>query len=155
MHSKPAVRSRMSNWFRPALLAAAFALCAVPAHAQQSDLAGTWGFRAAFKAADCTMDGQATLTPARAPGVYNVRMRATETCSGEVRTTAEETCIATQSGQHVSLRCTVVSVTPASGYLPDDFELERVGGDRMQGVLTANWNAPAIWRRLDNNAPVA
>lgn len=146
MHSKPAARQPMSNWFSAAALAASFAL-ALPAHAQsQTALAGQWAFRSENAAIGCTITGQATLRPARGSGRYNVRMIATETCDGRVNSQVDETCVATRMRTHLSVRCTVDRGPP--GYLPDDFELDIVGDGRMQGLLTANWNAPAEWRKL-------
>ncbi len=76
-----------------------------------------------------------------------MRMIATETCDGRITSRVEETCAAVRTRTHVSVRCRL-DRAPAN-YQPDDFELEIVGDERMQGLLTANWNAPAEWRRLN------
>lgn len=147
MHSKPAGRPRMSNWSKAAALVANLAFVS-PAHAQtQTGLAGQWAFRSEFAAINCTITGQATLTPT-APGRYDVRMTARETCGGADNGVAEEVCVATQTGTRVSVDCDVLRTIPQRRYYPDDFELQWGGGNHMTGLLTANWNAPAEWRRL-------
>ena len=144
----------MSNWFRPALLAAALAFATTPAHAQTRDLSGRWAFRSEFAAINCTITGEATLQRQRRAGRYDVQMRATETCDGVPASWAEERCVATRTRNHLSVRCTVLR-SSVGGYLPDDFELEIAGDGSMQGLLTANWNAPAEWRRLDAPANIS
>lgn len=148
MHSKPAAPLCMSNWSKPALIAAAFALAAPQADAQTRDLSGQWAFRSENAAIGCTISGQATVHRMLTVGRYDVRFRATEACRGAYESWAEERCVATETQNHLSVRCRV-DRSNAGGYLPDDFELE-IGGDGvMRGLLTANWNAPAEWRRLD------
>ncbi len=62
--------------------------------------------------------------------------------------------MARRISDRVSIRCTIVQIDPGRSYLPDDFELVVRDPGLMTGLLTANWNAPAVWRRRDS-APVA
>lgn len=144
----------MSKWFKAALIAAM--LMPAPVFAQSQDsLAGNWEFRAVFEEIGCVITGEATLTPAAQENRYDVVMIATETCTGQApNAPVNEHCIAGRTGDRVSIICTLVNLAPGRSYLPDNFELVLRDPNTMIGLLTANWNAPAAWRRRDA-APVS
>jgi hypothetical protein len=142
----------MWNWCRAALIATVF----IPssAFAQTQSLAGAWTFRAVFEEIGCSISGEATLTATRADNVYDVAMTATETCRTGSYQPVGQQCIARRTQDRVAIRCIIVSIEPGRPYLPDDFELTVQDANLMTGLLTANWNAPAVWRRL-GRPPVA
>jgi hypothetical protein len=144
----------MSNWCKAALCAAIFAALTTSAFADDS-LAGEWVFQSVNDEIGCTIAGRATLTHdanADTPA-YRVAMRAAQTCGGVQTSESSETCAATRKSGAVVVSCRVVEST-APGYLPDDFILTERNPDLMVGRLTANWNAPAEWRRA-RAAPVS
>lgn len=155
MRSKPVGRPSMSNW--SSALALAIALTASPAVATESaSLAGAWQIRATYEAIGCVITGEAVLTPRNRADIYDVRMTTIETCDYDEGPNApvDQACTATRRAEHVSVDCRVIRVDPGRGYLPDDFELLVIDDASMIGRLTANWNAPAIWRRA-NAVPVS
>ena len=95
----------------------------------------------------CMITGQATLTPTRTQGVYTAAMTTRETCGDVVGGPVDQHCTVSQSAIRISVLCTVTHIDPVRDYLPDDFELVVSTPNRLTGLLTANWNAPAEWRR--------
>ena len=137
----------MWNWCRAALIATAFSPSL--AFAQTQSLAGAWTFRAVFEEIGCSISGEATLTPTGADNVYDVALTATETCRTGSYGPVGQQCTARRAQDRVAIRCAIVSIEQGRSYLPDDFELVVRDANLMTGLLTANWNAPAVWRRLD------
>lgn len=145
----------MSNWFKAAVAAAV--LCQAPnagAAVDTRDLAGAWDFRAVFEDIGCTITGDATITPTNADNVFDVALNAVQTCDGVTEPPVGQRCTARRTQDRVSIRCTIVRIDAGRSYLPDDFELNVSDSGLMIGLLTANWNAPAVWRRRDA-APVS
>src|SRR5215510_7609315 len=136
----------MWNWCRAALIAAAFSPSS--ALAQTQSLAGAWTFRAVFEQIGCSISGEATLTPTRTGNVYDAALTATTTCRTGSFQPVGQACTARRAQDRVAIRCTVVSIEPGRPYLPDDFELTVRDANLMTGLLTANWYAPAVWRRF-------
>jgi|CXWL01.1.fsa_nt_gi hypothetical protein len=145
----------MSNWFKAALAAAI--LCqatAAQASVDTRTLAGAWEFRAVFEQIGCTITGGATITRTSTENVYDVALNAVQTCDGVTEAPVGQSCVARRVNDRVSIRCRIVQIDPGREYLPDDFELTVSDSGLMIGQLTANWYAPAIWRRRDT-APVS
>jgi len=82
-------------------------------------------------------------------------MVADQQCGPQDGGRAVEACQAEEIATHVSIRCKLVRTIPNHPYVPDDFELELRSDAVMTGLLTADWNTPAIWRRGDQAAPAA
>jgi hypothetical protein len=140
----------MRGWLIAALTltvaAVAASASALPAPA---GLEGVWTYRTeAWTAANCVISGNAILSRSDGrPNEYRARMVSTESCEHGRVTRAEQECIVLQDAQTVLVECRVVSTSPPSSYLPDNFVLEVRTRDLLVGRLTANWNAPAEWRR--------
>ena len=146
----------MSTWCSGALAAAGLAFTCAPAlAAAAAPLAGRWSFRSDNAALGCSISGDATLAAGSEANTYIVRMVAHETCGPDDHGVAAEICQAQLTGTHLSVHCGVLRTIPARTYYPDNFELDLRPDGAMSGVLTANWNTPALWRRGGDGAPVA
>jgi hypothetical protein len=141
----------MSKWFSAVVIAAM--LWPAPVFAQTQSLVGAWDFRAVFQEIGCTISGEATITSTATSDVYDVALTAIETCGEVADAPVGQRCVARRVRDRVSIQCRIVQIDPGRDYLPDDFLLVVRDRTLMTGLLTANWNAPAVWRRRDS-API-
>jgi hypothetical protein len=117
-------------------------------------LAGLWRFQTIVtEVGRCTVSGRAMLRPGAAPGRYDVHMEATERCEGVGEWNAVETCVAIETGERVSIDCTLIE-RPSPTYMPDDFVLTKQSTALMRGMLISGWDGAATWWR-DRAAPIS
>jgi len=141
---------RISHLFVPAALALAALASASPAVAKPrggDPVLGSWTFETATYKGSCKMRGEMTLRADAAPGRYQCSFVATETCTG-LKVRADQSCTALKSGQKLSVKATIVKITPPDvPYAPDDWELTIVDSSKMIGELRSADIAPVTFYR--------
>src|SRR5262245_61253387 len=142
----------MRGWMIAALALAVATSAA--AQSQAASLAGAWTYRTdVWTTGRCVISGDAMLTPiAGRADQYRAHLVSTEACDYGGGAVAEQECVVLQDGQTVLVQCRVTRTNSSAGYLPDDFVLQMRTHDHLVGRLTANWNAPAEWRRRSSPA---
>lgn len=135
-----------------AFIAALAFLCAGEAHAQAT-IAGAWVFEATQPEIGCRITGQATIAARDDAGVRRVQLTTHEVCNagGEWRSTQE--CSAAVNEGRLIIDCAVVEATP-SNYRADDFILDVLSAELMQGELVSNERWATRWRR-PSAAPIS
>lgn len=140
----------MWNWFRTTLIVVCVA--GTPATAQTAyQLEGQWRYRTAvWTDGECVITGQASLVrDESAPNRYTAQIVSTEACADGESTTVPQACSVEQQQELVFVLCRVLDPDGAPFYQPDNFMLRMETRDHLVGRLTANWNAPAEWRRAN------
>lgn len=126
-------------------LAGAPIACAKP---RASDpVLGSWTFETAVYKGSCRMRGEMSIRAGSAPNVYQCSFVATESCT-DLKVRADQSCTATKSGQKLSVKATILKVTPPDvPYAPDDWELTIVNASKMIGELRSADIAPVTFYR--------
>jgi len=116
------------------------------------DLAGVWAFQTEpYHGGQCTLRGSMTLRPTATPNAYDCRLVAFETCP-DYKVRAEQLCEARVVDGALQVASTVVEVSPPDNdfsYLPDNFALDDLSAERMEGELRSAAVAPVVFVRPD------
>lgn len=127
-----------------------------------AEILGRWVFQtAAYRAGDCRMSGQLSLSEHPEAGRYTCELIAHEQCETWGSAKVHQTCSAQRFGTQVSIRSRIAEVLEATGpsgseieigYVPDNFALTIQGPDRMYGALVSAITASAEFRRAPGAA---
>jgi len=137
------------------LLAAAGLLTvaiAAPAFSQTNraapaNISGAWSFQTQTYANGCRMFGKMTIRP-DANGRHVCTFATEEHCP-DIVAKAQESCTALRNGGALSIKSTVLSVSPKVGYDPDDFDLKIDSSSYMSGTMRSFHSAPVEFFRGD------
>jgi hypothetical protein len=133
-----------------ALAGAATAQSGKPSRIKPDRLLGDWSFRTDpydGGGGDCVMTGRMKIKAGERRGLYTCTFSATETCKPGRAVTAEQTCTGELVGNQLTLKATIISVSPPSAYAPDDWELTVQSPTRMVGELRSADIAPVTFFR--------
>jgi hypothetical protein len=143
-----------------ALAALGLAAAALSADAQTRTLRqsadpilGAWRFETETYAPGCKITGDMMIRPTKQKDRFTCTFVARERCGRELDVLAEQTCAITRTGKALSISSTVVKVTPAVGYAPDDWQLTFINASKMTGELRSAAVAPVTFFRAQ--APIS
>lgn len=111
------------------------------------NISGAWSFQTQTYADGCRMFGKMTIRP-DANGRHVCTFTTEEHCP-DIVAKAQESCTATRTGAALSIKSTVLSVSPKVGYDPDDFDLKVDNSSYMAGTMKSFHSAPVEFFRGD------
>ena len=141
---------------RACVVFTAFAFGNALAHADETDLSGTWNFAANIQF--CEFTGQATLVPNQDKSVsdYSCELTARQYCPEfDIDYTVHQTCRVRNTRDQVWVQATIKEFLrgeDTGNYYPDNFNLSVQSNSEMTGALISAGNArTAVWRRADGS----
>jgi hypothetical protein len=118
-----------------------------PSHTAPANVSGAWSFQTQTYGDGCRMFGKMTIRP-DASGRHVCTFSTEEHCP-DIVARAQESCTAQRNGAALSIKSTVLSVSPKVGYDPDDFDLKIDSSSYMTGQMKSFHSAPVEFFRGD------